>query len=378
MCHRAAVTALLCVLWAGVAFGQDLTVTPSITIEERYDSNVRFNGKSENNRHDWISSASPLIRISRKRERYNLDASYRLDANYHSLNTDLNNFTHRATLDYGLNLTARTKINLGDTYDYTVDSLRATNTGILVTRTDITANTLSLGVVHAMTQNSDIGVTLKEATLGFDDPALLDTRTDSAELAYGYLFGPKEKVRFSYTFSNYHFNTDGSNVETHSLKAGIKDEVAPTMTVDVSGGTVFTRGTNGDDYYLLASAGIEKIYKDSALTLSYTREVTNPTGLTDQISISDRVNFIIAQTISRELTAEISGNVAKNRTEPSHNVDINSYNAAINGKWQPYRWMYLGTGISHYQQWSKDNLGTGLARNIVYLNVTFVGNEWRF
>ena len=59
-------------------------------------------------------------------------------------------------------------------------------------------------------------------------------------------------------------------------------------------------------------------------------------------------------------------------------MDINSYIAEVSGNWQPYRWLLLGAGASHYQQWPEDDFGVGLTRNKIFVNMTLIGPEWRF
>ncbi len=380
MCHRATISLIfLAALFpAEHAIAENFTVRPSITLEQRYDSNVRFRGGDARDRDDLVTRAMPQIKFFRKRARYDLDGLYRFEANYHAMNPELNNISHRAYIDSSIDLTKRTRLNIGDSFSFDKDSLQASDTGILVERTDITSNSAYAGFTRQMSKNSDLTLTLRDSILEFDDPGLIDSRTDSAALSTNYRYSESGTANLSYIFTNYHFDTK-KNIETHALMLGAAEDVSPSVTVNLSGGAVYAPGLDGGDkYFLVANAGLEGTYRDSIVTLAYIREVTVPTGLTDTINISDRVAFTVGQEFTRSFTATVFGDVAKNRTEPSRRVDINSYNAGIRGVWQPYGWMAFGMGASHYRQWTGDELGVGLARNIIFVNVTFTGKDWRF
>jgi hypothetical protein len=114
------------------------------------------------------------------------------------------------------------------------------------------------------------------------------------------------------------------------------------------------------------------------MTLMYERAMTTPTGLTDEISIRDSVTFIWDFTVSREISASFFTGLARNRSEPSGRVGVDSIVAEVSGNWQIYRWLILGAGLSHYQQWPEDSFDIGLKRNKVFINATLIGEAWRF
>ncbi|MBI1911412.1 MAG: outer membrane beta-barrel protein [Deltaproteobacteria bacterium] len=385
MYHRRGLIAL-CALFialssANDARSQNFSIIPSLSLEERYDSNVRFRSDSEDSDSDFISTVSPAVRASKEGIRYDIDAYYRLDADYHSQDTDLDSVSHKATLGARYELSNKTRIGLGDTYYFTKDSLRATETGILVVRTDISANTVFFNIGHQLGPKIDIGLTLRDTNLDFEEQSLVDTRTDSASLTGGYKYNPAGRASVTYKFTNFSFDSNGNkDIESHALFFSIAETVDPTLKVDLSAGVVYASGLDGgqDDYFLTATAGLEKTLRDSTIAILYSRAVTNPTGLTDEININDRLSFTLSHTLSRDISLSVTGGLAKSRTEPSGRVDMNSYDTSAQATWQAKRWMKFGAGVQHFQQWPKDNFGTGLTRNQVFVNVTFTGPEWRF
>lgn len=386
MCHRtrsfgALITGLLLSLGAGRASARDLVLTPSLTLEERYDSNARFRDSSmKSDRSDIISTASPQFVLAGEGKRYELNGQYRLSASYHSLNPDLNNVAHWLRFDTDITASEKTSLFFGDTLNYTEDSLRATETEILVTRTDILTNTAYAGVKRQMTKNTDMEVRLRDRLQEFDSEELIDNRTDAAELSAGYRYSASGTARLMYVFTNYAFNTaDDKEVQSHSVQVHVTETVSPTLAINIGGGgTYIPNLDSGDGYFLEAAAGMEKTYRDTVLTLGYTREITVPTGLLDEINLSDRVTAGIHQTITEALNATVTVGFAKNRTKPSERVDFNGYIADAEAVWLPYRWLQLGVGVSHYQQWNGDDIGTNLSRNRAFVNVTFISDGWRF
>lgn len=384
MCHKtvsAAIAAALLLFWDAPAWSQNNAIVPSITLDTRFDSNARFkDSKTTNDESDFIGSVEPRFEFSREQARYDLRGFYSLNADYHTKNPELNNLSHAANLKLNTGAGRLWSFGAGDSISYSEDSLRAIGTGILVTRTDILANTAYVSASRQVTRNTDLNLTLRDHVQKFDDPALIDSRTDTGIITGRYRYSTSGRARMEYSFTNYNFNNDGGkDIESHMVKAGFEQALEPDTNVDIGAGVAYTRGLDGGgDTFLTANLTVDKSFTDSVMTLAYERDITNPTGLTDEISIRDTLTFVWDHTLKRDLFASFYAGLAKNRTEPDHRVDINSYIAEVSGNWRPRRWVIIGAGLSHYQQWPGDNLGIGLTRNKVFLNVTFIGGEWRF
>ena len=359
------------------------TLVPAVTLDFRYDSNARFrNTKTTSENSDFIASASPSFEFTRRGPGHDVSAFYSLTADYHTRNTELNNISHIAGLSLNADLTSRWRLGLGDRVSYTEDSLRAVGfgQGVLVTRTDILTNNVYASLGRAVSRNTDVTLTLKDYVQKFDDAALVDSRTDSAALSGRYIYSRSGTALLSYTYTDFRFDADGNTeVNSHGVSAGVEEAVGRSVKVNLGGGVEYAAGLNGgDDLFFTANAGIEKTLKDSVMTLSFERDVSNPTGLTDEISIRDVLTFIWDFTVKSNVFASFYAGVAKHTTEPEGRVDINSYIAEVSGNWQPYRWLLLGAGASHYQQWPGDDFGIGLTRNKIFVNMTLIGPEWRF
>lgn len=356
------------------------TVTPSITLDVRYDSNVRFRGSRESDNSDIVSSASPRLEYAGRGRHHDIRAYYGLTADYHLEETDLNNLSHSAGLDFDAQLSRRWRFGIGDRVDYYEDSLRAIGEGILVTRTDILNNAAYASLGHQATANTSFTLTVRDRIQEFDDPQLVDSRTDSGRLTAEHMYSLTGAANATYSYTVFDFDTSGDDVTSHGLLVGFREALSSSTTIELGGGVEYANygGGAGNDLFLTAIASLEKAFKDSYMTLMYERSMSTPTGLTDEVSIRDSISFIWDFTVSRSVTASFFTAMAKNRSEPSGRVGVNSIVAEVAGNWQPYRWLILGGGLSHYQQWPEDTFDIGLKRNKVFINATLIGEAWRF
>lgn len=355
------------------------TVTPSITLDTRYDSNVRFSNSRENSTGDFVASATPRIEYARRGQHYNVRGLYSLTADYHMDNSDLNNLSHTAALNFDAELSRKWRFGIGDRVDYYEDSLRAIGEGILIARTDILSNTAYATLSRQMSENTNLTLTARDRIQEFDNPQLVDSRTDTGTLSATHRYSQTGTANASYSYAVYDFDTDDSQIKSHGISIGFREAISSSMTLELGGGVEYANYTaGGNDLFFTGNAGIEKALKDSYMTLMYERAMTTPTGLTDEISIRDSVSFIWDFTVSRDITASFFTALARNRSEPSGRVGVDSVVAEVSGNWQPNKWLILGAGLSHYQQWPEDSFEVGLKRNKVFINATLIADAWRF
>lgn len=364
----------------GLAEARNNTVTPSVTVDTRYDSNVRFRGSRENSEGDFVASVTPRIEFARRGQHYGVRGFYSLTADYYTDNSDLNNLSHSAGLNFDAQLSRKWRFNIGDRVDYYEDSLRAVGEGILVERTDILSNTAYASISRQMSTKTGLTLSVSDRIQEFDNPALVDSRTDSGTLTASHAYSQTGTANLSYSYTVYDFDTEDSKITAHGVGFGLREAVSSSMTLELGGGAEYANyiDQGGNDLFLTGNAALEKALKDSYMTLSYERAMTTPTGLTDEISIRDSVSFIWDFTLRRDLSASFFTAMAKNRSEPSGSVGVNSIVAEVSGNWQPNKWLILGAGLSHYQQWPEDSFDIGLKRNKVFINATLIGEAWRF
>lgn len=355
--------------------GENIIVTPALSIDERYDSNVRFAGRGQDIESDFLTILSPQIAAVNEQKNLRLNGLYRLDSRYYSKNQELNNMSHTASLGVNAKLSQSTSLSAGDSFVYTQYSLDVVDTGIQTRLTDITSNTAFITTNYELSPKTSVSMTLRGGLTEYKEPVMIDTKTYSAALSGDYRISAASTINTTYEYTKFLFDTN-ENIENHSLQIGLTEHPAEDISFNVSGGIVYMPEVDGQRNWT-AEANITKRFQQATVSLGYTRTATHTSGLTDEVSMVDRGSLRWNQVLAKSLDMTISGDISKNRSEPSARVDILSYNTGISAKWQLYAWLAIGTGYSHFQQWDDNTLTGDVARDQVFINVTVTPAEWR-
>jgi len=355
------------------AMGENLTITPSLTVSERYESNVFFRGEGREE-EDFITTVSPLFDVLYDFKKNYIKGFYNFNSNFYSRNPELNFMGHTGKIEMRTEFSQNLSISVSDTLSYTPDSLSAVGTGIQTSRTDIISNTTSASAGYIISNLTSLNLTISDRILEFDEPSLVDTRTDSASLSLDYSASPSRTVSATYTYVKFLFNS--ADAETHSLRLGISEKLSPTLSFEVSGGASYI--PSGDNNYnWIIQSNLAKSFQKGTLSLGYTRNITNTSGLTEETSVSERASAGLSYILSKSFNITINGGLSKNRSEPSGSVDITSYSAEIAGWWQSYSWMRVGAGYSRFEQWAEGTMGENVSRDQVFLSVILTPESLR-
>lgn len=371
------ISILLILCWVQDAIGETI-MRPSVTLEERYDSNPYSMGEDQNKEGDFITSVAPQFEIVDEQEKFRFNALYRLNSRYYVRHTDTNYTSHNATLGMNMNISHNLSLRTNDSISYAEDSLEVSDTEIQIGQTGIISNNFSIIVNQRISPLSTANITFNNSISEYKNPALIDTRTDSAALAWAYEWAVDTSLTTTYSFSKYYFDTNGgNNTESHNLSLGIAERLSPTLSFNLSSGIVY-RPALDEHFDWIAGANLTKAFERSSLNISYTRATTTASGLTNEINMRDGISMRWIRTLSASFNITVSANLSKNSSVPSHSVDTTSYNAGISCDWQTYSWMRIGLGYSRFQQWVDGPLGQDLSRDQVFVNITAISEGWRF
>jgi hypothetical protein len=356
----------------------DILISPSITITESYNSNPLSRSTDQHVDDDYITTVSPKIRLKNKKKGYSLDMSYQMSSTYYREEPANNDISHRATAGIRARITKRTSVNLQDAFTATKDTLSATDEGIQTARDDITYNRVSLNIDHALSPETSITLGAALSRSDFDNPALFDTRRESASIGATYRLSEKRSTTTTYTFSNYLSDTAGrtDHNETHTLKVGLKEDLSATLALNLSGGLVYTPSIS-EDYDWIATAKLAKSLKNLSATIGYTRSISNFSGLSRDINVNDRVNIGLNHSLSESIGLALSGGITKSHSKPSGTIDLDSYSADLSVSWQPYPWIATAIGYSFFKQSSGNATTFNIDRERAYLSLTLTPHQWR-
>ena len=172
------------------------------------------------------------------------------------------------------------------------------------------------------------------------------------------------------------FLFNSTDAETHSLRLGISEKLSPTLSFEVSGGASYIP-SDDNNYNWIIQSNLAKSFQKGTLSLGYTRNITNTSGLTEETSVSERASAGLSYILSKSFNITINGGLSKNRSEPSGSVDITSYSAEIAGWWQSYSWMRVGAVYSRFEQWAEGTMGENVSRDQVFLSVILTPESLR-
>ena len=380
--------AIVLVTWWVTNSLADVRITPSVTIMEQYDSNAGFTDDSQTVESDYETSISPRLEIVSDNSSSQFRGSYQMNSRFYTRDSDLNYTAHSLNLGLSMPLSENTSLSIGDTFTSSMDSREVDETAAQTRRTRIISNSASLELSHQLSQKSSVAFSLSDNVSKYDDPAFLDTRTDSASLAGTYQWTPEMSTKMSYEYSIYEFDDNGVESEIKSetveLTIGYVKLFSPTLSVNIIslGGSYISSTDSGSGYTLIADANLIKNFQLSTINLSYYRGVRGASSLSTDLTINESLTAGWNYTVSRTFNVGISGSVSKNRSRPSRSVDSTTYNGGINCGWLPKSWLNVAAGYSHLRQESDttlvDDVVGDISRDLVYINLSAAYNNWRF
>lgn len=369
-------TLLISSLGYGVSIAGTVTVKPSVRIEESYDSNATLGSNSD--KGDFLTSVAPRIDMFNERKGLVLNGSYSLSSKYYSRESGLNYISHFGQVGAKMDISGSYSVSISDSVTYTRDSREADATGIQLPLSGILTNNISLALNHKWSPLTTVTVRGSDSFSKYDESSFIDSRTDTAGVDLSRQLTSMTSANVSYTFTNSHFERSGGNdVQSHSFQLGASNNFFSDLSLNLSGGVVYS-GEIGDKYDWTAQAGLSKRFQMSSVTASYSRGVSAPSGLTDEITISDRGALAWSQTLSKTLGMVLSGSYSESHSEPTSLLWMKSYTASISTDWRPNPWLSFGAGYSRSQQWAEGPLGNDSSGDRVYVSVTAAADGWRY
>lgn len=367
--------AILIFIWARAAMSENFTIMPSLRVEERYDDNVYF--RNELKRDDFVTTVSPRVEFALVNQKATLDGSYHLNARKYSENTELDYVSHIADVNATIQLTRSTAFSAGNSFIYTQDSLEIIDITLLTIRTDIYSNDAYAKIKHKHNSKTDLSLSIGNRLINYKSPLLVDSKTDTAGLSAEYGLDRNTTMTAAYEYSNYTFNLPNGDkdMDTHRATIAVSEALSRDMSVVLSAGFINMPGINGN-YEWVASAGLERKLPSGAVKVTYSRDLSTPTGLTADVTVTDRLYFDWAQSITSRL--DFKSFIGLSRHESAEGeVDLSSYEIGVFGILKATNRIDLGLGVVRFQQFMDDS-GADLDRDQIFLNATYHAPEWRF
>ena len=386
----AALAAIGILLPASRAVAARIDVTPSISLDQTYDSNV-FNTNGDE-KEDFILRAIPAVTFSLKMPQttLNLRSSVTSDTYYKYTNLNSNSSAISLGIDATpIRVTPRFSVAPSGHFVQARDSYRRNQ---LVPSEDplippsIAAESATrksrdfggaLRVSYLVTPNTDFSVGGGFSKRQFLDNVAgnVDSRVMTGDTALTYKFTPLfSSGLFFNTASNTFENGRDSRTYAGGLTGTYLFSPAFTMTARAGASRAKETGVAGipdrTDTSPSGSLSLKYAQKEfrAALTGSVGQSGGGSFGLTTR---RQSVGLSFTDRFAPEWTADLSGNYQENRSlDDAVTQDLTSATGTAGIGYHPATWATIRLSGTAFRQWSNGSVGTDLKRYSAFLGLT--------
>ena len=328
---------VLLTLVATATYGQEpsqrLTLTPSLSLGERYDDNI-FETHT-NKQHDFITVLSPGIRAQYLPPAPTLgtqfDFDYRADVEFFADHSSENNVAHRLSLTLVSPLAPSLQVRVRDLLQVSEDpsgrderlsaplGLRPTSQQ---QRTRTIRNEAEGRADLRLGGRLSLGVLFASLIEDVDVPQELDEfrYTVGTELGYvlNVLRDSRVFVAYQVTFETFRDNgvppqgNADASFQVHAISTGVRHELTPTLTVNAALGYSFTSSDvpqKDGVKAVIANLELIKTFSSGQASLGYARRLTSGQG-EGGVGLEDTVSAIASINLTGRLKAALNGNVS--------------------------------------------------------------------
>ena len=380
---------------ASRAVAAKLDVTPSISLDQTYDSNV-FNTNG-NEKEDFILRVTPALTFSVRMPETTMNLRTSLTSDTYYKYTERNSTSSAISLVIDatpISVTPRFSVAPSGYFVQARDSFRRNQlipSGDPLIQPSIASETATrksrdfggaLRVSYLVTPSIDFSVGGGFSKRQFLDNAAgsVDSRVVTGDTTLTYRFTPLFSSGF---FFNTAYNTFENGRDSNTFSGGLTGTYlfSPAMTMSARAGASRTKETDtaglADRTTTSPSGSLSLSYAGqnarASLTGSIGQSGGGSFGLTTRrqslgVSLSDR--------FAPEWTADLSGNFQENRSlDAAVSENLTSATGTAGIGYKPATWATLRLSGTAFRQWSNGAVGTDLTRFSAFLGIT-IGNVY--
>ena len=378
----------------------ETNVIPSLSLSERYDSNVFF--VPGGNLEDYVTTVSPQLRVVHKRQLVEGTIGGGATAEAYAKNPGLNYVGANGLVNLNLNgamseMVRGLGLQISDTFNYTpqVPSFAAPTggggqiseslvRGIQTQRANSFTNVGTMAGSYAMSPLVALTSTYTNSYIHFGStiappagstqPALINTTFQTVNSGPQIMLSAVDTVTLLYQYQQADYGGSISGFNTHGGTAGWTHLLTPTLTSSLIGGGTFLSQTNHLHY--VGSASLMWKFENTGAKVSYSRAVTPGFVGSGTAMLSQVVTVSASHQITQALSVSINGNYAFNQSTPDSSLQqFKSYSVTPNVAYQINRVMTatLSYTCSHFEQ-TFSSQESSFDRNIVLLRLFA---EWK-
>jgi hypothetical protein len=381
------------------AFAQSQNeIIPSISVSERYDSNVFFSNISQNTA-DYVTTISPMVNIRRQSRLIDLTGSLLASGNFYVRNPTLNYASITASVNASLDslmarFVKRTTLSVNDFFTYTpqppafyappasgagAGGPENFARGIQAVRANSLINVFGMSGSYAIDPTVSLTGSFRHQYMRFGSAfastvggGFFNTQYLTASVGPQFAVTTKDTVSVNANYSAAYYSTSGFQLAGATV--GWQRKLSQKFSFNVNAGvTEFLSGQQSLQY--VGSGQLTWQERSTSTTLSASRSVFPSFYVTSTALVSNIVTLNVNRQFSERLTGSVSGNYAQNQSVSGPNLKFTSYSGSININ---YLFTKRVTGTASYTRFVSNNSfagGTfGFNRDIIVFTVRY---EWR-
>ena len=383
---------IICLLIASSVRGAESKLIPRISIRETYNDNIHFSTRKE--KHDFISTITPLLRWNCQTEKTWTTANAQLNVIRYSKEDDLDKINQQYNLTHNYRATELFSLNIDASFikDSTLESGEETN--LVFKQSDRDSYNIRPGISLYLTELNSLNLNFRYSKTDYEDPQYTDYDIYDGIMEFVHIIS-EEGATFSAQGGYTHYEYEISDMDNYSFHLGLTYPFTEKLKLSAWAGARYTESeyevrelepvywpgtqfitgyqsvkkTESDTSWgWLSYLALTRAFAHGSVSLSINRELT-PSGYGETIE-RDRATLSLDCRFTELFTGSFSGSWSRSESESKYrDTDEQSYTLRPSLRWRITA--HTVTELS-YQYRKIENMNTDAIedRNTIFLGFT--------
>ena len=380
-------SALAIIVSAGVV-NAEVHFTPSLTVSERYEDNVRFT--STNKQEDFSTAVTPALGFQGRAQELDFTGDVGATWTQYMKETDLSRVGFQGSLGIKADTwTNRLLPGLGltvmDSAIYTQEfpvfaplapvqpaplaaPVQPASGGVQAGRFNTFGNNFVASSSYVVSQRVNLNGSYVNSMTRFSSTSnLINTRSNSLIGGWSYAVSPVTTFLNNYTYTKFSF-TGNNPIETYATDVGARRHFASDLEIEARVGASYVPSLDRLSPNFNVE-GIKKFYSTD-VRVRVTRSIGNTGGLTAQVSTSQVASATVTHRLTPSLTAVLGADYSIIKSVGLGTVDVQVYDVRPSLNYAFSRTISVTASYLHYHQHSQGTVGFSFDQNMGTVGVT--------
>jgi len=363
----------------GVA--QQWQLTPTLTVSERYDDNIRLT--EANPETDAVTTMNPGLSLAYKGKTIKLGAEYDAAIERFDRHPELNNVGHNASLDLELDQLFGSKTTSASLRNFfrflpqlptdqgAVTVPGSSVTGIGLPRSNVWANTAALTLTHLSSARLTERMEYLNTLTRFELPTLVDSTIHEGTIEAIYQLDPNNSIGSSYRLRYFDFVQQGTeDAIGHALMVGTTHQFSPSLSLTTRLGLSYSIQSGDRVITPIGMLHLSKSFEKIEIGGDYSRDISFTGGLSAQLVTTQTVTANLSYAVTQKTRAFLSMWLTDNRSITGEELKIVSWTVRPGLSYQILTWLSVEIRYHHFEQRGEGSLGSDLNQNQYFFSLT--------